>query len=173
MTWPPKSKLSNVRVTFDIVYDISIRYRSVFVRYWSHETSILVTLLLTFDLEGWWPSISISNNFDIEIRYWRCKSSISNEHMILKSSISKVTFAISKVRHSITGWQGIKIREQMGFNLLFSCLWQALPRNHFVLCCQKTLDALPRTHSHGYQPPFFKVSGTFCNLYIFGINDLI
>jgi hypothetical protein len=36
----------------------------------------------------------MSNTSDINVRYRRCKTSISNEHKILKSSISNVTFYI-------------------------------------------------------------------------------
>ncbi len=43
---------------------------------------------MTFDID------SISNTFDIDIRYRRCKTSISNEHSISISSISNVTFDI-------------------------------------------------------------------------------
>jgi hypothetical protein len=54
-TWP---SILNVRKTFDIVYDINMRYRTMFIRYRRHETSISTTLFMTFDIEGLWPSIS-------------------------------------------------------------------------------------------------------------------
>ncbi len=55
MTWP---SISNVRKTFDIVYDINMRHRTMFIWFRRDETSVSTTLFMTFDIEGLWPSIS-------------------------------------------------------------------------------------------------------------------
>ena len=62
--------------TFDIVYDIDIRYRHVLYRYRSCSTSISGTLRLTFDIEVSTYTISKVVIFDIE--YLRYRYTISN-----------------------------------------------------------------------------------------------
>ncbi len=52
-------------MTFDILCDISMRYRTFYVRFRRHETSISTTLFMTFDIEGLWPSISSYQTFNI------------------------------------------------------------------------------------------------------------
>jgi hypothetical protein len=88
-----------VRKTFDIVYDINMRYQIMFDRYRRHETSISITLFMTFDNEVLSPSISNSVTFDIEhLRYRYTTSNVKNMDIELafdtKSSISNVALDI-------------------------------------------------------------------------------
>jgi hypothetical protein len=74
-----KYSISNVRKAFDIVYDICIRYRMIYVRYRRYETSISTTLSMTFDIEGLSPSISNSVTIDIDyLRYRQMISKVQN-----------------------------------------------------------------------------------------------
>jgi hypothetical protein len=105
-----RPSISNIRKTFDVVYDINMRYRTFYVRYRRDETSVSTTLFMTFDIEKvcdlryriMITSISIST-YDIEGTKRRYRMSIrylSLRYRMLRS-ISNL-----KVRHSISGWQG-------------------------------------------------------------------
>jgi hypothetical protein len=96
MTWP---SISNVRKAFDIVNDINIRYRTFYVWYRRDETSISITLFMTFDIEGLWPWISHNDTFYIEhLRYRHTISKVQNVdivwHSISMSSILNVALDI-------------------------------------------------------------------------------